>query len=284
MFVELPIQWSNGFYGNQAVRNPLSIAQIMPGMSGGTSYFSSQGLTGGGGSVNGAPPGAFKTLVDGQDSTKSMPPAFFFYQQPSVEALEEVSLQTGNYVGRVRPGSGRHLQLHGQVRHQPISRRRFLSSDQRGPERPPALYGIAGCEPAEQFRRSHSAAPCGFPMFITDTTKPSSSSPIEGFRSVLPVPNSGTFTTVPNAERHRVGNFSADIGGPVSVRRQLPAKTAWEIRFYAGQIFDPTNVASDGYTRFRFRTMRIPHQPHGSGGPEDSELSAEADRQQSPGQ
>lgn len=37
MFVELPIQWSNGFYGNQAVRNALSVAQILPGMSGGTS-------------------------------------------------------------------------------------------------------------------------------------------------------------------------------------------------------------------------------------------------------
>src|SRR5580692_6351309 len=35
LFVELPIQWSNGFYGNQAVRNPLSVAQILPGMSGG---------------------------------------------------------------------------------------------------------------------------------------------------------------------------------------------------------------------------------------------------------
>ena len=35
MFVELPIQWSNGFYGNQAVRNPLSVAQTLPGMRGG---------------------------------------------------------------------------------------------------------------------------------------------------------------------------------------------------------------------------------------------------------
>jgi len=30
LFVELPIQWSNGFYGNQAVRNPLSVAQLHP--------------------------------------------------------------------------------------------------------------------------------------------------------------------------------------------------------------------------------------------------------------
>src|SRR6185295_5446153 len=97
LFLELPILWSNGFYGNQAVRNPLSVAQILPGMSGGTSYFNSQGLTGGGSSVNGAPPGTFKALVDGQDSTNIYAPAFFFYQQPSVEALEEVSLQTTGY-------------------------------------------------------------------------------------------------------------------------------------------------------------------------------------------
>ena len=35
--------------------------------------------------------------MDGQDSTNLYTPSFFFYQQPSVEALEEVSLQTGNY-------------------------------------------------------------------------------------------------------------------------------------------------------------------------------------------
>jgi len=97
LFVELPIQWTNGFYGNQAVRNPLSVAQIMPGMSGGTSYFASQGLTAGGSSINGMVPGTFKALVDGQDSTNLYTPAFFFYQQPSVESLEEVSHQTGNY-------------------------------------------------------------------------------------------------------------------------------------------------------------------------------------------
>jgi len=43
MFVELPIQWSNGFYGNQAVRNPLPVAQILPGMSGGTSLLQLSG-------------------------------------------------------------------------------------------------------------------------------------------------------------------------------------------------------------------------------------------------
>ena len=51
-------------------------------------------------------PGAFKTLVDGQDSTNIYAPGFFFYQQPSVEALEEVSLQTGNYAAEFGQAQG----------------------------------------------------------------------------------------------------------------------------------------------------------------------------------
>ena len=82
MFVELPIQWSNGFYGNQAVRNPLSVAQILPGMGGGTSYFNSLGLTGGGASINGQPTSTFKALVDGQDSTNLYTPHFSSISSP----------------------------------------------------------------------------------------------------------------------------------------------------------------------------------------------------------
>src|SRR5438309_11600890 len=75
-------------------------------MSGGTSYFNSLGLTGGGASINGSVPGTFKTLVDGQDATNLYAPGFFFYQQPSVEALEAVSLQTSNYAAEYGQAQG----------------------------------------------------------------------------------------------------------------------------------------------------------------------------------
>ena len=255
LFVELPIQWSNGFYGNQAVRNPLSIAQILPGMSGGTSYFGSLGLTGGGAAINGAPPGTFKTLVDGQDATNLYAPGFFFYQQPSVEALEEVSLQTGNYAaefGQAQGGiynftaksgtneyhGGLFYRLTNEVlnAHQPYTGSRSASRQNNfggtfgGPVRIPHLYD------------GHNKT---FFFFS-----------YEGFRSVLPVPNSGTFTTAPNAN-DRAGNFAADLGAQVNCGA-APCKDALGNPVYAGQIFDPLALASDGFTRFMFPGNIIP--------------------------
>ena len=255
MFVELPIQWSNGFYGNQAVRNPLSVAQILPGMSGGTSYFGSLGLTGGGASINGSVPGTFKTMVDGQDATNLYAPGFFFYQQPSVEALEEVSLQTSNFAaefGQAQGGiynftakSGTN-QYHGGLfyrftnedlnAHQPYTGSRAKSRQNNfggtfgGPVRIPKLYN------------GHDKTFFFFSM--------------EGFKSVLPVPNSGTYTTVPNAT-DRVGNFAADIGSQVTCGGG-PCKDALGNSVYAGEIFDPLNLASDGFTRLPFTNNSIP--------------------------
>jgi hypothetical protein len=255
MFVELPIQWSNGFYGNQAVRNPLSVAQILPGMSGGTSYFNSLGLTGGGASINGQPTSTFKALVDGQDSTNLYTPSFFFYQQPSVEALEEVSLQTGNYsaeFGQAQGGiynftakSGTN-QYHGGAfyrftnealnAHQPYT-------GSRAPSRQNNFGGTFG-------------GPVVIPHLYDGHNKTFFFFSFEGFRSVLPVPNSGTFSTVPNAA-DRLGDFSKDLGGQVTCAGG-PCKDGLGNPVYAGEIFDPLNVAPDGFTRFPFPNNTIP--------------------------
>ena len=78
----------------------------------------------------------------------------------------------------------------------------------------------------------------------------------EGFRSVLPVPNSGTFTTVPNAS-DRIGDFSKDLGAQVNCGGG-PCKDGLGNPVYAGEIFDPLNVAADGFTRFPFPNNTIP--------------------------
>jgi hypothetical protein len=254
MFVELPIQWSNGFYGNQAVRNPLSVAQILPGMSGGTSYFNSLALTGGGASVNGQPTSTFKALVDGQDSTNLYTPSFFFYQQPSVEALEEVSLQTGNYsaeFGQAQGGiynftakSGTNV-YHGGLfyrftnevlnAHQPYT-------GSRAPSRQNNFGATIG-------------GPVVIPHLYDGHNKTFFFLSYEGFRSVLPVPNSGTFTTVPNAT-DRLGDFSKDLGAQVNCGGSC--KDGLGNPVYAGEIFDPLSVASDGYTRLAFPNNTIP--------------------------
>jgi hypothetical protein len=255
MFVELPIQWSNGFYGNQAVRNPLSVAQTLPGMSGGTSYFGSLGLTGGGASINGSVPGTFKTMVDGQDATNLYAPGFFFYQQPSVEALEEVSLQASNFAaefGQAQGGlynftakSGTN-QYHGGAfyrftnealnAHQPYT-------GSRAPSRQNNFGGTFG-------------GPVWIPRIYNGHDRTFFFFSYEGFRSVLPVPNSGTFTTAPNAN-DRVGNFAADLGGQVNCGGG-PCKDALGNPVYAGEIFDPLNLAADGFTRMPFVGNTIP--------------------------
>jgi hypothetical protein len=255
LFVELPIQWSNGFYGNQAVRNPLSVAQILPGMSGGTSYFGSLGLTGGGAAINGSPPGTFKTMVDGQDATNLYAPGFFFYQQPSVEALEEVSLQTSNFAaefGQAQGGiynftakSGTN-QYHGGLFY------RFTNEDlnahqpytgSRAPSRQNNFGGTFG-------------GPVWIPHLYNGRDRTFFFYSYEGFRSVLPVPNSGTFTTVPNAN-DRIGNFAADLGAQVNCGGG-PCKDALGNPVYAGQIFDPQALAADGVTRGPFTNNTIP--------------------------
>ena len=106
LLVELPITWANGWFGNQAVRNPLSIEQVMPGVSGGTSYFGYNGQTSGGASINGSPTSTFKILLEGQDDTSLYTPSVAFKQQPSVEALEELTLQTSNFAAEFGQAQG----------------------------------------------------------------------------------------------------------------------------------------------------------------------------------
>jgi hypothetical protein len=255
LFVELPIQWSNGFYGNQAVRNPLSVAQILPGMSGGASYFNSLGLTGGGAAINGAPPGTFKTLVDGQDSTNLYAPGFFFYQQPSVEALEEVSLQTSNFAaefGKAQGGiynftakSGTN-QYHGGLFY------RFTNEDLNAHQ---PYTGSRAASRQNNFGGTFGG-PVRIPKVYNGHDKTFFFFSYEGFRSVLPVPNSGTFTTVPNAN-DRTGNFAADLGAQVTCGA-APCKDALGNPVYAGQIFDPQALATDGFTRLPFTGNIIP--------------------------
>ena len=255
LFVELPIQWSNGFYGNQAVRNPLSVAQVLPGMGGGTSYFNSLGLTGGGASINGAPTSTFKAMVDGQDSTNLYTPSFFFYQQPSVEALEEVSLQTGNYAaefGQAQGGiynftakSGTN-QYHGGLFY------RFTNEDLN------AHQPYTGSRAAS--RQNNFGGTFGGPVWIPHLYDGHNKTffffSYEGFRSVLPVPSSGTFTTVPNAN-DQAGNFARDLGAQVTCGGG-PCKDALGNPVFAGEIFDPRSIAPDGYTRLQFPGNIIP--------------------------
>lgn len=82
---QLPLNFA---LGAGAIRNPLSFVQLSPGAS--ISGWNNI-------RVNGAPAGTFKIIFEGQDSTSSLDARVSDESQPSVEALEEFTLQSSNF-------------------------------------------------------------------------------------------------------------------------------------------------------------------------------------------
>jgi hypothetical protein len=81
---ELPINFG---IGAGAIRNPLSFAQLVPGaqMNGWNNI-----------TINGSN-GNFKILYEGQESSSSLDPRVSDESQPSVESIQEFTLQTSNF-------------------------------------------------------------------------------------------------------------------------------------------------------------------------------------------
>jgi hypothetical protein len=74
--------------GSSGIRNPLAVTQLIPG-----SFFQPNTNV----RVNGAPVNSQAVRVEGQDSTNSLIPFAQAQTQPSVDAIQEVSIQTSNY-------------------------------------------------------------------------------------------------------------------------------------------------------------------------------------------
>jgi len=109
---DLPINFS---IGAGAVRNPLSFVQLTPGatISGWNTI-----------KVNGNPTGTFRILFEGQESSSGLDARVSDEVQPSVEAVQEFTLQTSNFAaefGQVAGGlfnftsRGGTNQLHGSA-------------------------------------------------------------------------------------------------------------------------------------------------------------------------
>ncbi len=81
---ELPINFG---IGAGAIRNPLSFAQLVPGAS----MNGWNNIT-----INGSN-GNFKILYEGQESSSSLDPRVSDESQPSVEGIQEFTLQTSNF-------------------------------------------------------------------------------------------------------------------------------------------------------------------------------------------
>jgi hypothetical protein len=75
-------------FANNGVRNPLSFLTLAPGTSI-TGWNSVR--------VNGSPRGTFRVIFEGQDTTSALDPRLFNELQPSLDALEEFTLQANNF-------------------------------------------------------------------------------------------------------------------------------------------------------------------------------------------
>ncbi len=83
---------------SHGVRNPLAASQLQPGV-----YFQPNRTM----RVNGAPSNTMAIRVDGQDATNGVVTFAQAEAQPSVDAIEEVSIQTSNYAAEFgQAGSG----------------------------------------------------------------------------------------------------------------------------------------------------------------------------------
>ena len=108
----LPINFG---IGGGAIRNPLSFVELAPG----TSLNGWNDIK-----INGAPNGSFRIIFEGQDSTSDLNPRVSDESQPSMESIQEFTLETSNFspeFGQVTGGlfnftarSGTN-QFHGSV-------------------------------------------------------------------------------------------------------------------------------------------------------------------------
>jgi len=90
----LPI---NSALGAGAIRNPLGFVALVPG----SSIAGWNDIR-----VNGAPSNTFKIIFEGQDTTSALNPRVSDESQPSVEAIQEFTLQTSNFAAEFGQVSG----------------------------------------------------------------------------------------------------------------------------------------------------------------------------------
>lgn len=233
----LPI--GNGNSSSHGVRTPQAVANLIPG-----TYFAPSSQI----RVNGSPSNTESVRVEGQDATVNVAGANFqSHAQPSVDALEEIAVQSSNYAAEYgQAGSGVFSytvksgtnQFHGSA--YDYFSNEFLNASQ-------AYTGIR-----PKTRRNdygfNVGGPVWFPKIYNGRNKTFFFFNYEAFREkgIINTQN----PTVPT-DLYRQGNFSQALSRnslPISATGgKLVDSTGRTV--IDGQIFDPTTtrIGSDGY-------------------------------------
>lgn len=241
----LPMNFGGGSTGpTGGIRNWLSFVVLAPGVSG-TAYNSP---------INGAPGGAFKIYLEGQDVTSSNDTTWTsIVSSASVEAIGEFSLQTANFAaefGQVLGGlfnfttkSGSNF-FHG-------SAYEYFVNEALDAARP--FTHVKGRDRKHDFGFS-VGGPVRIPRLYNGKDRTFFFFSFEGFR--VKTGSSGTLGTVPT-DAYRTGNFGAALTqrtlGTDGLGRPIPENG----------IYDPITdfIGSDGKTyRNLFTNNVIPSQ------------------------
>ncbi len=111
------------------MRNPLASSILTPGV-----FFNPAQAT----RVNGSPANTYGIKLDGQDITNGVNTSASQQQvQPSVEALEEVAVQSSNYSAGFWSGRFGTVPVHDEVRYEQLPRFCVRLLRERGLERLP---------------------------------------------------------------------------------------------------------------------------------------------------
>jgi Carboxypeptidase regulatory-like domain len=232
----LPI--GNGFSSSHGVRNPMAVANLTPG-----TYFNPNSSI----RVNGAPSNTESVRIEGQDATNGVVSFAQAETQPSVDAIQELSVQTSNYAaeyGQAGAGvfnytmrSGTN-QFHGSL------------YDYNSNEAYNGAEPYTGTRP--KLRRNDYGGTIGGPVWIPKIYDGRDKTfffyGYEAFREKNTLTTQ--FPTVPT-EAYRVGDFSTALTGRVvsGTKADPTGLLAMD-----GQIFDPFTeyTAADG------RRVRLP--------------------------
>ena len=231
-FEELPLVSASGSGGSASLINPWAFTSLMPGAN----------ATGSNIRVNGLPNNTFTTRIDGQDATFTQQESFSAGSQPSVEALEEVSLQTSNFAaeyGQVGGGLYNFTSKSGTNKFHGSGFEYFRNEDLNAGQ---PFTSSGNNHLLRPVARSHDygftvGGPVVIPHLYNGKNRTFFFASLEQNYSNTVTTNTQTLPT----DAYRTGNFSAALTGK-SLGTDVNGQNILE-----NEIYDPASATSTGY-------------------------------------
>ncbi len=228
---ELPVLGIGaGQAGSSGIRNPNAMVSLIPG----TYYIANAEVR-----VNGAPDNTQSFRIEGQDASNTGTPGVAAQTQPSVDAIQEIAIQTSNYAaeyGQVGGGMFNLTMKSGTNQYHGSGYEYFVNEDLNANQ--PFTNTVR-----PRNRRNDYGFTLGGPVWIPKVYKGRDKTffffNFEQYREALGINNQ--LETVPTAA-YRQGNFATAIPTGAAPIGTLPNGQP----IFQGEIFDPMSVNQGG--------------------------------------